>query len=47
MTTLKQQILESRNLLAYVLICLVLMLLASSFWIYRPLLEIGRIKRGQ
>ena len=38
MTTLKQQILESRNLLAYVLICLALMLLASSFLDLPPLI---------
>ena len=38
MTTLKQQILKSRNLLAYVLICLTLMLLASSFLDLPPLI---------
>lgn len=38
MTTLKQQISESRNLLAYVLICLALMLLASSFLDLPPLI---------
>ncbi len=38
MITLKQKILKQRNLLSYVLICLALMLLASSFLDLPPLI---------